>query len=323
MTRLLNAQDSADLLFAEQLLKAGELVAVATETVYGLAADASQPAAVQGIFKAKQRPANHPLIVHIGDIDQLPLWASNIPAAAWQLAQRHWPGPLTLVLEKAPHVNTTVTGGRDTIAVRIPAHPALLTLLKRSGLALAAPSANPHKALSPTSAGQVMASLKGKIAAVLDGGDCSLGIESTIVDLTANPPCILRAGPLTASQLSATLGCTVTQPQQHDKAVPGNMAVHYQPRTPLYIKTAAEIHQHTDYPVVRLPFDHSPAATEKTATLTRLMPTEKAAYARLLYRALFEADQLNADAIWLQQPPQEEAWADIHDRLNRANTKTQ
>mgnify|MGYP000954807234 FL=1 len=170
MTQLLSAL--TDTKRAAELLSAGELVAVPTETVYGLAADASNPDAVAKIFVAKGRPANHPLIVHIGDIAKLSDWARDIPAQALLLAKAFWPGPLTLLLHKADAVTPVVTGGKDSIGIRMPAHPVLLALLQQTGLAVAAPSANPYKKLSPTSAAQVMAGLNGRIAAEIGRASC-------------------------------------------------------------------------------------------------------------------------------------------------------
>lgn len=321
MTVLLNAHLDADLAQAVSLLRAGELVAVPTETVYGLAADARQPQAVRAIFAAKQRPENHPVIVHLGDAAQLRDWTQHLPPKVDALVDRFWPGPLTLVLKKAPWVDPVITGGRDTLALRMPAHPALLALLKQGDLALAAPSANPHKSLSPTSADQVMATMAGKLAAVLDGGECTLGIESTILDLTRSEPRVLRAGPLTASELAAHLGCDVAQPPQHDQAVPGNMPVHYRPRTPLRLKTAVQVQQDPGYPVARLLLSVPVDEVNESFALTRIMPRDKPSYARLLYRALHEADQLEAREIWVELPPLMEEWLDVLDRLKRASSQ--
>lgn len=318
MTLQLDAKRDSDLEHAISLLRAGELVAVPTETVYGLAADARQPTAVSGIFAAKQRPANHPLIVHLGHIAQLEEWVTQVPDVALAFANHFWPGPLTLVLPKATWVDPIVTGGRDTLALRIPAHPALRELLQRGNLAVAAPSANPHKGLSPTSAAQVMACMQGKLAAVLDGGDCTVGIESTIVDLTSAEPRVLRAGPITAATLADFLGSPVHHPQQHNVAVPGNMQVHYRPRTRLKLKTSAEVQLDPGYRVARLLLSEPQDPVSVGFALTRLMPQDKPAYARLLYRALHEADQLGAKEIWVELPPTSEDWADVHDRLGRA-----
>jgi len=322
MTLLLDANDANDLARAASLLRAGELVAVPTETVYGLAADARQPAAVRAIFAAKNRPADHPLIVHLGDVAQLADWAVDIPPAAHTLIERFWPGPLTLVLHKAPGVDPVVTGGHATVALRMPAHPALLALLKTSGLAVAAPSANPHKRLSPTSAAHVMESMAGKLAAVLDGGDCALGIESTILDLTGEMPQVLRAGPVTASAIAEQLGCPVATPSQHSVAVPGNMPEHYQPRTPVRLKSAQEMVEHTAYPVARILLSLDAGQAGATFALTRAMPRDKPEYARQLYRALHDADRLQVQEIWVETPPATEEWADVIDRLLRASGGT-
>ncbi len=322
MTLLLDANNANDLAQAARLLRAGELVAVPTETVYGLAADARQPEAVRAIFAAKNRPADHPLIVHLGDVAQLADWAVDIPPAAHTLIERFWPGPLTLVLHKAPGVDPVVTGGHATVALRMPAHPALLALLKTSGLAVAAPSANPHKRLSPTSAAHVVESMAGRLAAVLDGGDCTLGIESTILDLTGDVPQVLRAGPVTASAIAEQLGCPVATPSQHTVAVPGNMPEHYQPRTPVRLKNARQIAQHVDFPVARILLSLDAGQLDTTSALTRVMPRGKPDYARQLYRALHEADRLQVQEIWVETPPATEEWADVIDRLLRASGGT-
>lgn len=319
MTLLLNANLESDLAHAVRLLRAGNLVAVPTETVYGLAADARQPDAVRAIFAAKNRPINHPLIVHIGDIAQLDDWAIDIPFAARKLVNHFWPGPLTLILNKAASVNSVVTGGYSTVALRMPAHPALLDLLKRSDLALAAPSANPHKRLSPTSANQVMNAMAGKLAAVLDGGECTLGIESTIVDLTSQDPRVLRPGPITASELATHIGSPVSSPYQHSIAVPGNMPEHYRPQHPVRLRTAQEIIQATDYPVARIILTVTTHQSNIHRELTITMPQDKPSYARQLYRALNEADQMGAREIWVELPPATEEWSDVYDRLIRAS----
>ncbi|WP_430456229.1 L-threonylcarbamoyladenylate synthase [Rheinheimera sp.] len=317
MTLLLSALTDQDA--AAKLLQAGELVAVPTETVYGLAADASNPQAVAKIFTAKGRPANHPLIVHIGDLAQLSDWARDIPPQALLLAKAFWPGPLTLLLAKADNVSPVVTGGKDSIGIRMPAHPVLLALLQLTGLAVAAPSANPYKKLSPTSASQVMAGLNGRIAAVLDGGDCSVGLESTIVDLTSDHPQVLRAGPISAAELETVLGVPVSTPTSHNVAVPGNVKAHYQPGKPLKIFSKADLHsalQQSSEAVICL-YQSAEFAT-LTLPHSRQMPQDKAGYARLLYRSLFEADAMPGSQIYLEQPPQTPEWDDVNDRLRRA-----
>lgn len=323
-TRRLDAARPEDLDEAVRLLRAGRLVAVPTETVYGLAADASNPEAVRGIFAAKQRPANHPLIVHLAGAGQLARWAREIPDAAWRLAEAFWPGPLTLLLHKADTVPPEVTGGRPSIGLRVPDHPVLLRILETLDGGLAAPSANPYKRLSPTTADQVFEGLGGRIDAVLDGGPCAVGLESTIVDLTGDSPRILRAGPITRRQLSDVLGVAVDFPEHHDAAVPGNVAVHYQPHTPLYVFDTETLRAR----LTQLPADagialaHTSDDLPATAGVLRTLhlPADKSGFARALYDALHTLDQAGASAIWLERPPIHEDWRDVNDRLSRAAT---
>ncbi|MEF1256628.1 L-threonylcarbamoyladenylate synthase [Vibrio sp. M260112] len=317
-TQHLSASDNQDIELAKQILARGELVAIPTETVYGLAADASNPEAVKKIFAAKGRPANHPLIVHIGDVEQLSDWARDIPAQAYTIAEAFWPGPVTLLLNKAPQATSVVTGGLETIGIRMPAHDVFSTLLKSSGMAVAAPSANPYKKLSPTSAEHVMNSLGGKISAVLDGGDCTHGLESTIIDLTEKPYRILRTGPVTAAQLSEVLGEEVLSPKAHSVAVPGNVTSHYQPNTKVRLVTLEEISNASGDNIACL--HYSPIAPS-LAFKSKPMPTDVAQYSHDLYRALDEADKWGCDEIWVERPPVSEEWFAVHDRLNRAQSK--
>ncbi|OOE49337.1 threonylcarbamoyl-AMP synthase [Salinivibrio kushneri] len=317
-TQLLSAQCSTDLTQAAELLKAGEQVAVPTETVYGLAADASNPDAVAGIFTAKGRPANHPLIVHLGDVASITGWATAIPDEAYKLASAFWPGPMTLLLPRAEHISPVVTGGLDTIGLRVPAQPVLLDLLATHQLAVAAPSANPYKKLSPTTAEQVVHGLGGKIAAVIDGGPCQHGLESTIVDLTKRPFRVLRAGPITASELSAVLGETVDAPEQHDTVVPGNVGSHYQPNTRLQMVAADLSDLPAPHPEKRAALLHFGDAPTRDDLVCIAMPDDAARYGQALYHQLAQADKLGVDEIWLAQPPHGEAWLAVHDRLRRA-----
>lgn len=324
-TRLLHAASAVDCDTAVRLLAQGELVAIPTETVYGLAADARQPQAVLKIFVAKERPRSHPLIVHLDSADRLAEWAVRIPLAALALARAFWPGPLTLLLHKAAWVDATVTGGRDTIALRVPDHPVLQRIIAALGSGVAAPSANPHKRLSPTSAAQVMAALSGRIAAVLDGGPCKVGLESTIVDLTGDTVRILRSGPITRGQLEAVLGQRVELPLRHDVSVPGNMQVHYQPHAPLHLLPRAQLleylHTHQQETLAALFLGDIPGGAACAAgTHCLTLPEDKEGYARALYLRLHEADSLQPARILLETPPHEEAWLDVHDRLSRAAT---
>ena len=196
--------DAAEIEHAARLLREGELVALPTETVYGLGADARNPAALAKIFAAKGRPADHPLIVHLADATQLAQWAVDIPPAAQALADAFWPGPLTLILKRHPAVPDLVTGGQDSVGLRVPAHPVALALLRAFGGGIAAPSANPFGRLSPTTAEHVRAAF-GETVTVLDGGPCAVGIESTIVDLTAPTPRVLRPGAIGAEEVQRVL----------------------------------------------------------------------------------------------------------------------
>lgn len=321
-TLLLDAAVAADVAKAAELLQQGHLVAVPTETVYGLAADATQPQAVSQIFRAKGRPADHPLIVHLPDAAAISQWAQQIPANAFKLAEAFWPGPLTLLLHKAEHVDSCVTGGLDTIGLRVPAHPVLLDLLKSANLAVAAPSANLYKKLSPTSAAQVFQTMQGRIDAVLDGGDCEFGLESTIVSVLGDTVQVLRAGPISAEAISAVLGCPVETPEQHDVKVAGNVAAHYQPGTPLLCLDASHIKALINKAPRKIALLALSPVAEFSANASlhwhKAMPQDAKGYGQALYKQLYLADQTDADVIIVEQPPAESAWLAIHNRLMRA-----
>lgn len=318
-TQLLDATSSSDIAVAKDILRRGGLVAVPTETVYGLAANAMNPTAVMGIFAAKGRPSDHPLIVHIAGPERLTDWAVDVPRVAYQLAARFWPGPLTLLLRKAPQVPAQVTAGLDTIGLRVPANPVLLALLRDLEFGVAAPSANPYKRLSPTSAAQVFEQMSGRIDAVLDGGDCEVGLESTILDLTGPALRILRAGPITASAITQCTGLPVSQPEQHAMAVPGNVAEHYRPDTPLYLGTREQLLSAIATKGGRIAclFYATAPATPETAQAL-IMPKDKALFAQRLYKTLYSLDALGLEEIWLEYPPTGEQWRDVNDRLARA-----
>lgn len=319
-TELLSANIPADCQRALKLLKSGELVAVPTETVYGLAADASNPEAVRKVFAAKNRPADHPLIVHIGDIAQLEDWAINIPAVAYDLAKAFWPGPLTLLLEKHPDVSPVVTGGLETIGIRIPNHPVLCDLLRENKLAIAAPSANPYQKLSPTSAKQVQSGLDGKIAAILDGGDCTVGTESTIIQINEQNAQVLRSGPLTAQELSAVTHFPIIMPESHEQKVSGNKDIHYQPNTRLLLKTTDELLSADDKKDIGY-LVYSNKLIDKQHQHAKVIASDHAQYRHDLYASLYELDRSNLKEIWVEQPPAGEHWYDIHDRLQKAASK--
>lgn len=322
MSETLNlaASNQADVEQAAQLLLQGKLVAVPTETVYGLAADATQPNAVRRIFEAKGRPADHPLIVHLPDAAAISNWAKDIPPLAHTLAAAFWPGPLTLLLPKADHVSTVVTGGLDSIGLRVPAHPVLLKLLRQHQLAVAAPSANRYKKLSPTSALQVLHGLAGRIEAVLDGGDCQFGLESTIVSLLGETVEILRAGPISKADLEEVLGVEVQQPQAHQVKVAGNVKAHYQPNTPLRCLSYAElVHYLHTHSTVKIAVLHQQALPANMVPFSsKLLPASAQDFAQVMYRELFAADQSGAELILLEMPPGTAEWSAVQERLARA-----
>ena len=319
-TLRLTANQPADLTLAAELLLQGKLVAVPTETVYGLAADATQPHAVLKIFEAKGRPADHPLIVHLPDVEAISHWATHIPPIAYQLASAFWPGPLTLLLPKADHVSPVITGGLDSIGLRVSAHPVLRQLLQQHQLAVAAPSANCYKKLSPTSAEQVFHGLSGRIEAVLDGGDCQFGLESTIVSLLEDKVEILRAGPISKADLEDVLGFEVYQPKSHGVKVAGNVKAHYQPNTPLRCLPYAElIHYLQSQTSVKTAVLHqNELPAEITPLYSKRLPISPKDFARVMYRELFAADQSGAELILLEMPPTSAQWSAVQERLSRA-----
>jgi L-threonylcarbamoyladenylate synthase len=308
---------------AAALLHAGELVAFPTETVYGLGADAANPGAVAKIFAAKGRPADHPLIVHLPDRLHLEHWAREIPAAAHALAEAFWPGPLTLILKRQPQVPDAITGGQDTVGLRVPGHPLALELLLAFGTGVAAPSANRFGHVSPTTAQHVHDEIGGAVALVLDGGPCRVGIESTIVDLTGAQYRILRPGMIAAADLGRVLG---HMPESgDDEAAPrvsGSLAAHYAPRTPLALLPPDAL-----IATVR----ESLSANRKVGVIAamtcplpgeglvwRQIAADAAGFAHDLYALLRELDSLNLARIIIAQPPQDETWRAINDRLQRA-----
>lgn len=240
---------------AVKLLKSGELVAFPTETVYGLGADASNPIAVRKIFEAKNRPADHPVILHIYDVKQLDHWVESIPDVAYKLIQHFWPGPLTLIFKGKKTVSPLITGNQDTIGLRMPSHPIARELLKQFGGAIAAPSANRFGKISPTKASHVAEELGDKVKLILDGGDCSLGIESTIIDVTKTPPVLLRPGPLDIDLIKRISGVSVIDKnkdgnkkkninininedigeEENIPRVSGSLASHYAPNAPVRV----------------------------------------------------------------------------------------
>lgn len=311
------------------LLRRGELVALPTETVYGLGADALDPQAVARIFAAKGRPANHPLIVHLPDAEHLTRWASRVPREAIALARAFWPGPLTLILPRDPMVPDAVTGGQDTVGLRVPGHPVALALLKAFDSGIAAPSANRFGRLSPTTAQHVEEELGERVAMILDGGACDVGIESTILDLSGSTPRILRPGAISAEQIAAVIG---RMPQVARKAeaksadgtprVSGSLAAHYAPANALVlvdgVKLDDEIRQRVAGGERVAVFARGDRSAGAGAHVWLSAPEAAEAYAHELYAALRALDASGADTILLETPPADPEWSAIHDRLGRA-----
>lgn len=309
-------------------LRRGELVAVPTETVYGLAGDALNPAAADAIFAAKGRPANDPLIIHIHDRRQLAQLAEVNPAAL-QLARAFWPGPLTLVLPKLPAVPDRVTSGQDSVAVRLPSHPLFRDLLRRCGRPLAAPSANPFGYLSPTTAEHVRAGLGGRIRHILDGGPCVFGLESTIVDLRdPKKPALLRPGAIPREAIEAVLGRKLSVPakpagKRTQVVAPGQLTRHYSPRTPLVLHAALPsprvIATHPDEVFVLIARPAGP----QPANVRWLDPRgDLRGAARRLFSELRALDDGRWEKIHVELARGDDGWAPaINDRLRRAAAK--
>jgi L-threonylcarbamoyladenylate synthase len=320
------ASDVSSIARAAAVLRAGRLVAFPTETVYGLGANALDPAAVARIFAAKGRPPGNPLIVHAPDVAAARLLVAAWPSAAQQLAERFWPGPLTLVLPRQPIVPDVVTAGGSTVAVRVPAHPVALALLRACGLPLAAPSANRSTRLSPTRAEHVLDGLADRIDLLLDAGPTSGGIESTVLDLTVQPPRLLRPGPVTVADLEAVVGrVTRLAPTDKDEPArsPGLHAKHYAPRTPLELVVGdggLRVEELTRQGLRTAWVASKIRSATHAAMVLVLMPDDPAAYAAQLYAVLHQLDGQGLDRIVVELPPETDAWMAVHDRLRRAET---
>lgn len=311
-----------ELVRAVAALREGQLVAFPTETVYGLGADAANETAVRRIFAAKGRPADHPLIVHLPDVAALNDWARNIPPLAWQLAARFWPGPLTMILPKALHVPDVVTGGQQSIGLRIPDHPVAGALLRAFNGGIAAPSANRFGRISPTLAEHVQAELGDAVALIIDGGPCRVGLESSIVDLTGEQPVLLRPGHVSASQIAEVLGMPMAQSQRSTTRAPGMLASHYAPLTTTRIVDSdallpaieALLRQELRVAVLA----RQAAAIEDPRVFWQPAAHDPERYAHDLYAYLRQLDALQYDRILVEAVPESDAWLAVYDRLRRA-----
>jgi L-threonylcarbamoyladenylate synthase len=302
---------------AAEILRAGGLVAFPTETVYGLGADASNAKAVARLYATKGRPADHPVIVHFGSAEEAFMWARSIPQSAKKLAARFWPGPLTLILKRSTLARDFVTGGQDSVGVRVPSHPIAHQLLDLFGGGVAAPSANRFGMVSPTTAAHVRADLGEEVELVLEGGPSSVGIESTIVDLSGEAPALLRPGAITKDQLKNILGAEISERTPDAPRHPGSLERHYAPRTPLRLVPAHDLDREISLlraGVAVLAFSRP---DERVDYWIR-MPRDPEAYAQRLYAALRELDGAGCEAILVEAPPQGPEWAAVGDRLRRA-----
>jgi L-threonylcarbamoyladenylate synthase len=306
---------------AVTILRRGGLVAFPTETVYGLGADARSGEAVRKIFAAKGRPPTNPLIVHVSGVAMAKLYAAEWPDTARRLAQRYWPGPLTLVVPRYKTLTPEVSAGLGTVALRMPNHPLALTLIQKFDGPVAAPSANRSNHISPTTAQHVRDELGASVDLVLDGGPCRVGIESTVLDLTLKRPKILRPGGITRAQIEKVVGPVDAGDVISDARVPasspGQHETHYAPRTPAYRfefgrGDALERRRGVGFVTLGTVRD----IQKRGSTIA--MPAAPAAYAHELYAALRELDGMGFDAIYVEMPPDGPEWAAVRDRLNRA-----
>ncbi|HSC08435.1 MAG TPA: L-threonylcarbamoyladenylate synthase [Steroidobacteraceae bacterium] len=310
---------------AVEALRAGDLVAFPTETVYGLGANASNPAAVRKIFAAKGRPADHPLIVHLDSIRYLHRWVRDVPPLAEKLASRFWPGPMTLVLPKAANVLNVVTGGQETIAIRVPGHPMAQQLLTAFGGGIAAPSANRYGHVSPTRAEHVREDLGDTVRIVLDGGECAIGVESTILSCIDDHVRLLRPGSITLSQIRSVVGDVLIGADEHAPRVPGSTATHYATATPLEIVPGETLEslaggfndrgERVAVLALRLPLK-----TLKLATWINAGRRPQQ-YAHDLYAHLRTLDKAGCVKILVQELPADERWDAVRDRLEKASAK--
>ncbi len=320
MTRKRATQKELDA--AVTALRNGQLVAFPTETVYGLGANARDPAALRRIFEAKGRPVDHPLILHLDNPRYLSRWAREVPEAAEKLAARFWPGPLTLVLRRSEEVSDVLTGGQDTVAVRVPSHPMALQLLTAFGGGIAAPSANRYGRVSPTRPEHVREELGDAVAVILDGGECPIGIESTIVSLVGERPRLLRPGHITLGQLTEVLGEIDVGADATAPRVPGSAAQHYAPQTPVVVLATDLLETRID----TLLREH-----RRVAVLAQRPPRKAQqgvtwinggrradVFARNLYADLRSLDKAGADLILVEDVPDRPEWSAVRDRLMRS-----
>jgi len=315
---------------AASLLRAGKVVGIPTETVYGLGGSASSLEAIQKIYATKGRPIHNPLIIHISHATAIAQWAIDIPKAAWILAEHFWPGPLTLVLRRHPRVLDAVTANQDTVALRVPNHPVALALLQEFGSGIAAPSANRYGRISPTTAEHVREELGDTVDYVLEGGPCQIGIESTIVHCQEHAFKILRPGTISEEALSHALGISsIVDRTQHTIQVPGANAAHYAPTSPVFLldisallKKAQDLTKNY-HSVGVLAFSKQPDTLTDIGLQWISASTDSNTYAMHLYANLRVLDRSRPNCILIETPPATPPWLAIQDRLSRASHSTQ
>jgi L-threonylcarbamoyladenylate synthase len=321
-----SAMDKEALKEAADILRAGGLVAFPTETVYGLGANAFDEEAVKKIYEVKGRPSKNPLIVHVKDIEQAKELVSEWPKEAEMLTTEFWPGALTLILPKSDKVPLIVTGGGNTVAIRMPCHMVALGLLEEAGFPIAAPSANPSEYLSPTTAEHVLRMLDGKIDAVIDGRPTTDGLESTVIDLTVSPPRILRPGPILAEELEYVLGVApesiAHDNPEEEKALksPGMMKRHYAPRAKLIVERDAMdlARENAEKEKTGLLCISEPEDVPKSVAIIH-MPETAGGYGTALYSALHEMEKQDVKTVFIECPPETRDWEAVWDRLIRAS----
>jgi len=325
---ILPGTDTQAIAEAARRIQAGELVAFPTETVYGLGADASNDAAVAGIFAAKGRPADHPLIVHVADAAHVEAYASSVPPFAARLMKAFWPGPLTVILPRKPGIAAAAAGGQDSIGLRCPAHPVALAFLKACNTGVAGPSANRFGRVSPTTAQHVQQEF-GDSLLVLDGGPCDVGIESSIVDCTRGRPVLLRPGVLTRAQLEAACGQAVPGKDELEQEAlgdapraSGTLEAHYAPDAKVRLMDAGSIQTAldllgTDAAHIAV-YARSIVRIKSERVLYRRMPDDALATAQQLFAVLRDFDAKGVKLIWVENPPPAAEWDGVRDRLGRA-----
>ena len=313
---------------AVDVLECSGLVAMPTETVYGLAGNADDEKAVKKIFETKNRPTTHPLIVHITGEEALDHWAKDIPQSAYILARRFWPGPLTMILKKADHVGDWVTGGQDSVGLRCPSHPWAVALIKafagKHNRGIAAPSANTFGRISPTCAQHVRDDLgekpKGKVDLILDGGDCEVGVESTIINLSGERPEILRHGAITRHMLEEALGCSIPDGGKNSPRASGTLKSHYAPVTKVILvdDIAQGLKEYAGHKIAVMAPADKLSVTPSNVVKWFAADHDAAAYMHSLYSRLHELDKAGAEFILIERPATGDRWDAVQDRLTRA-----